>query len=124
MSVGELEMTPRISAVAVCCSTASASRFLAARTLSAVLFADLRATACFGSLAFSFCVPRPLRLTSPPGNRPGTGYGERARLGNYEQLGLAEGHPWDLLMRTASSPSPPSPANTPSPSRGTSSSRW
>src|SRR5215510_5734459 len=115
-------MILRTSAVAVCCSSASTSsrsrvwsfpsasasrcrlyarRVSRSRTLVPSSLGDLRATEDLASLDFAGFGPRPISLPLPPMNRPGTGYGERARLGNYEQLGLAEGHPWDLLMRTA-----------------------
>src|SRR5206468_2451380 len=47
-SVGELEITRRISLVAVCCSIASARRFSRSRTLEASFFRNFPAT---GSLA-------------------------------------------------------------------------
>src|SRR5262249_21285976 len=70
-SVGEPEITRRISLVAVCCSSASASRsdasasrfsasarrFSRSRTLELPLFSDLPAT---GRLAFAFARPRPI----------------------------------------------------------------
>jgi hypothetical protein len=62
-SVGELEMTPRISAVAVCCSSASASRFSRSRTRE---FSWLRELLAPGSLA-----PPSLAFTRLPARRIG-----------------------------------------------------
>jgi hypothetical protein len=63
--------------------------------LAPSLLGDLRATGGLASLDFAGFGPRRIGLPLPLMNRPGTGYGERARLGNHERPeGLAEGKPW------------------------------
>src|SRR5262245_11970718 len=79
-SVGELEMTRRISAVAACCSSASAScltasafslrasarRFSTSPTPDPSSLGDLRATGGLASLDFVGFDPRGIGLPLPP----------------------------------------------------------
>ena len=63
MSVGELLMTRRMSAVAVCCSSASARRFSSSRVPAASCFGALRASGRFVSaLTFADIARRPINL--------------------------------------------------------------
>src|SRR5262249_5654563 len=92
---GEPPMILRISVVAFCCSSASASRFDASasrwsasarrasrsRPVASSSLGDLRATGGLASLDLAGFGPRRVGLPLPPINRPGTGYGERGRLG-------------------------------------------
>src|SRR4029450_11272949 len=95
MSVGDLDITRRISLVAVSRASASARRFSRSRTLASSFLGDLRPTGGLASLDFAGFGPLRIGLPLPLMNRPGTGYGERARLGNHERPeGLAEGKPW------------------------------
>src|SRR5262249_57328160 len=88
MSVGELEMTLRISAVAVCCSRASASRFLRSRTLASLLFGDLRAIGGLApTLGFAGFGPRPISLPLPPYESAGDRLGEPVSQGKGTPTG-------------------------------------
>src|SRR5262249_19931763 len=88
MSVGELEMTLRISAVAVCCSRASASRFLRSRTLASLLFGDLRAIGGLApTLGFAGFGPRPISLPLPPYESAGDRLGEPVSQGKGPPTG-------------------------------------
>src|SRR5262245_13110367 len=87
-SAGEALIMRRISAVAACCSCASAlSRIASARrcsrsrTRESSFLGDLRATGGLASLDFAGFGPRRIGLPLPPMNRPGTGYGEYLHLG-------------------------------------------
>src|SRR5215831_3236956 len=87
-SVGELEITRRISLVAACwssasarsrllvwsCSSASARRFSRSRALASLFLGDLRATGGLPSLDFAGFGPRRISLSlALILNRPGTG---------------------------------------------------
>src|SRR5215831_13872895 len=89
-SAGEALITRRISAVAACCSCASAlsriasaRRFSKSRTLAPLFLGDLGATAGLASLDFAGFGPRRIGLPLLLMNRPGTGYGEHAGLSKW-----------------------------------------
>src|SRR4029453_7527630 len=96
-SVGELEITPRISAVAVCCSSASARRFSRLSAAEPLLFRALRASGALASTsAFAGLVRRRRGLSWPlTGLRPrwiDDRLGEGGRAGKWEAGSLSGVH--------------------------------
>jgi hypothetical protein len=86
-SVGEREITRRISLVAVCCSSASARRLSRSRSPECSLFDDLRTTGrSVSTLVFARLARRPINLSLPPtaSDRP-----QARRGGQREQGGPA-----------------------------------
>src|SRR5215470_400125 len=97
-SVSDWLMTRRISAVAACCSWASALSLRAsARRVSRTRpssLGDLWTTGGLASLDFAGFGPRLISLSLPLMKWPGTGYGERDRRGKWAAYrGLPRSHP-------------------------------
>src|SRR5262249_35962825 len=132
---GDPPMILRISVVAFCFSSASASRFDASasrwsasarrasrsRPVASSSLGDLRATGGLASLDLAGFGPRRIGLPLPPMNRPGTGYGERGRLGKGTANGTLslprvewrEGELVNNLGRAGPSPTTQPPSRAP-----------